>query len=378
MLRVFRDKQCESMSFLKKIQNSLPLTFPKYMEMALYDDEFGYYTTHQNILGSKGDFITAPELTPLFGLTLAKQIQAVFLNLSKPCLLELGAGSGRLCVDILVALERLNQLPEYYYILEVSPVLKEQQQRRIQQEIPHLSSRVIWLSEWPNEPFEGMILANEVLDAMPVHRFEWRNQDVFESVIVWNEEKQQLQESFCLSNNPQLIEYVKNLNLGDSVYRSEVNFWIPGWLSGMNTCLSKGVILLIDYGFPRREFYHPDRFEGTLMCHQKQKAHSDFLNQPGLCDITAHVDFTHVAEEAHHLLFSILGYTHQAAFLLANGILDELAKIEQEQAYQKQATCLKLLLQSQEMGEIFKVMALGKNYEWPLKGFSLQDKRVSL
>lgn len=366
------------MSFLKKIQNSLPLTFPKYMEMALYDHEFGYYTTHQNILGSKGDFITAPELTFLFGLTLANQIQSVFLNLSKPCILELGAGSGRLCVDVLKGLEQLSQLPEYYYILEVSPVLKAQQESWILKEIPHLSSRVAWLSEWPNLPFEGVVLANEVLDAMPVHRFEWRNHKVFESMIVWNSEKQSLQETFCLSQNPQLIEYVKNLNLGDGVYRSEVNFWISGWLSGMNTCLSKGVILLMDYGFPRREYYHPDRMEGTIMCHQKQKAHSDFLNQPGLCDITAHVDFTHVAEEAHHLLFSILGYTHQAAFLLANGILDELAKIKREQDYQTQAAFLKILLQSQEMGEIFKVIALGKNFQEPLKGFSLQDKRASL
>lgn len=366
------------MSFFKKIQNNLPLAFPKYMEMALYDHEFGYYTTHQHILGPKGDFITAPELTPLFGLTFAKQIQAIFSNLSHPCLLELGAGSGRLCVDVLKGLEQFNQLPQYYYILEISPVLKNLQQQRIQQEIPHLSSRVVWLSEWPNPSFEGVILANEVLDAMPVHRFEWRDGEVFESMIVWNEDQQQLQETFCLSTNAQLIQYVKNLDLGDSVYRSEVNFWIPGWLSGMNSCLSKGVVLLIDYGFPRREFYHSDRFEGTIMCHQRHRAHADFLNQPGLCDITAHVDFTHVAEEAHHLFFSILGYTHQAAFLLANGILDELAKIEDDLAYQKQATYLKLLLQSQEMGEIFKVMALGKNFQWPLKGFSLQDKRVSL
>ena len=366
------------MSFLKKIQNELPLPFPKYMEMALYDHEFGYYTTCQNILGAKGDFITAPELTSLFGLTMAKQIQEVFLNLSNPCVLELGAGSGRLCVDVLTGLEQLNQLPEYYYILEVSPVLKAQQESCILKEIPHLSSRVVWLSQWPIGAFEGVILANEVLDAMPVHRFEWRDQKVYESVIDWNEERQQLQENFCLSKNLQLIEYVKNLNLGDGVYRSEVNFWIAGWLSGMNTCLSKGVIFLIDYGFPRREFYHPDRIEGTIMCHQRQKAHADFLNQPGFMDITAHVDFTHVALEAFELEFTILGYTHQAAFLLANGILDALAKIEDEMIYQKQATYLKILLQSHEMGEIFKVMALGKHYQEPLKGFSLQDKRASL
>lgn len=366
------------MSFLKKIQNILPLTFPKYMEMALYDHEFGYYATCPNILGVKGDFITAPELTPLFGFTIAKQIQEVFFHLSKPCVLELGAGSGRLCVDVLTGLEQWSQLPEYYYILEVSPVLKAQQESCILKEIPHLFSRVVWLTEWPNLPFEGVILANEVLDAMPVHRFEWRNQEVYESVIVWNEEKQHLQETFRLSNNLQLIEYVKNLNFGDSVYRSEVNFWIPGWLSGMNHCLSRGVIFLMDYGFPQREYYHPDRMEGTIMCHQRQKAHVDFLNQPGLCDITAHVDFTHVAMEAFELQFAILGYTHQAAFLLANGILDELAKIEDEVAYQKQATYLKILLQSHEMGEIFKVMALGKHYQEPLKGFSLQDKRASL
>lgn len=366
------------MSFLKKIQQSLPLAFHKYMEMALYDHEFGYYTTHPHILGRHGDFITAPELSYLFGLTLAQQIQEVFLKLQKPCILELGAGTGRLCIDILTALEQKNCLPQTYYILELSPVLRQFQQDAIQKAIPHLYQHIIWLNEWPQQAFEGVILANEVLDAMPVHRFEWRNREVFESIIVWDEETQKLKETFCLSANAELIEYVNHLQLGSETYRSEVNFWIPGWLAGINHCLSKGVVILIDYGFPRREFYHPDRSEGTIMCHQRQKAHSDFLNQPGCIDITAHVDFTHVAEIAYELQFSILGYTHQAAFLLANGILEELAKIADERIYQKQASFLKILLQSHEMGEIFKVMALGKNFECSLKGFSLQDRRVSL
>ena len=364
--------------FVKKIKESLPMPFFQYMEMALYDHEFGYYTSQSNIIGQTGDFITAPELSPLFAKTLAKQISEVTTYLSTPSILELGAGTGRLCVNLMIYLEQFNLVPEKYYILEISPSLKKQQHDLIQKHIPHLLERICWLASWPEQAFEGVVLANEVLDAMPVHRFEWRDEQVLESHIIWDDKKQGFQETFMPSQNAELIQYVSALGLTENIYRSEVNLWVPGWLSGIYHCLKKGVVFLIDYGFPRSEYYHPDRCDGTLMTHQRQKASTDFLSQPGLMDMTAHVDFTHIAEKAFDLGFYILGYTQQAAFLLANGILDELALETNTLIYHQEARNLKILLQSHEMGEIFKVMALGKNFQHSLKGFSLQDKRAHL
>lgn len=348
------------------------------MEMALYDGEYGYYTTQDNIIGQHGDFITAPELSPLFGRAIAKQVLEIFEEYSNAAILELGAGTGRLCLNILSYLDKVNALPEKYYILEVSPSLKSQQSQLLKANLPHLWDRIVWLTHWPEQSFEGVVLANEVLDAMPVHRFEWFNGETLESHIVWDENKQCLTEIFIPTNNVQLSDYVKSLAITENHYRSEANLWMQGWLSGLFSCLNTGVVLLIDYGFPRGEFYHPDRNDGTIMCHQRQQSSTDFLNQPGCMDITAHVDFTHVAETAYDLGFSILGYTQQAAFLLANGILEELANEGDSVTYHQEARNLKILLQSHEMGEIFKVMALGKNFQNSLKGFSLQDKRASL
>lgn len=363
---------------IHKIKQKLPMPFQKYMEMALYDTEFGYYVSHHEIIGKNADFITAPELTPLFGFTIGNQVQEVFAKYSHPVILELGAGTGQLCLNLLKHLEKHAALPDVYYILEISPTLKAQQQALIQRHLPHLLPKVIWLDSWPSYPFQGVILANEVLDAMPVHRFLWKDQTVYESQIVWSETQNKLQEEFVQSSHQALIDYVVSLDLGDRNYCSEVNFWIPAWLDGIWHALDKGVVFLMDYGFPRKEYYHADRVEGTLMCHQQHRSHPDFLFQPGFADITAHVDFTHVAESAHALGFDILGYTNQAAFLLANGILDELACETDEILYHQEAQNLKILLQSQEMGELFKVIALGKDFQHSLRGFMLQDKRVSL
>ncbi|HBB52301.1 MAG TPA: SAM-dependent methyltransferase [Legionellales bacterium] len=364
--------------FLKKIQNKSPMSFLQYMEMALYDAEYGYYVSHPEIIGQHADFITAPELTPLFGFAIANQIKEVLGDDLESSILELGAGTGQLCLNILKHLEKIEALPKTYFILELSPVLKHKQQELIQTHLPHLYDRICWLDAWPQMPFSGVVIANEVLDAMPVRRFLWKDGQVLESYIAWDESYQKLKEDFIESSDRQLIDYVQSLELGCSVYCSEMNPWMSGWLDGLFHALKSGVVFLIDYGFPRSEYYHPDRFEGTLMCHQQHHSHGHFLSRPGMMDITAHVDFTHVAESAHDLGFQILGYTNQAAFLLSNGILEELSKEADERTYHREAQNLKLLLQSQEMGELFKVIALGKHFDKPLRGFLLQDKRVSL
>lgn len=370
------------MSLLTTLTNRLiqdqDLPFVNFMHLALYDPLEGYYSSDLTKLGNEGDFITAPELSPLFGKSLANQCQQIMSQLTHPDLFEYGAGSGRLCVDILTHLESLNSLPQFYYILEVSANLQQRQRDLIHQVIPHLAHKVIWLNQPPKTPFNGVILANEVLDAMPVHRFLLSEQGILESYIGLNEHHE-LIEQFKPSQDQRLIDYIQtNLPMITAPYLSEANLYLDGWMRSNYDMLNQGAMILIDYGFPRHEYYHSDRNQGTLMCHYQHQAHTNPLHRPGEEDLTAHVDFTHVAEAGHQAGFHVAGYTNQASFLLGNGLIsfipDEANEPKQYQA--KQA--IKQLTHPSEMGELFKVIALTKNLDIDLHGFLLHDKRVSL
>jgi SAM-dependent MidA family methyltransferase len=348
--------------------------FVTFMHDALYAPNVGYYSSGLQILGQRGDFVTAPELTPLFGQTLARFCQPILADLPHPVIFEFGAGSGALCVDILKHLQTLNALPDEYLILEVSGHLKARQQAHVREALPDFFPRVKWLNQWPDMPFNGIVLANEVLDAMPVHRFLQTSERLLESYVGFND-MQQLKEIFKPCTNERLMAYVTDVLTKDTVpYLSEANLFVDDWLAQCYAMLNQGVVLMIDYGFPRHEYYHPDRHQGTLMCHYQHFAHSDILANPGEQDITAHVDFTQVAFAADKAGFRVAGYTNQAAFLLSNGLLD-LVKNNQDP---HESPAVKTLLQPHEMGELFKVIALTKQYENPLMGFQLQDKRASL
>ena len=319
------------------------IPFVDFMQQALYSPKWGYYNLPASPLGADGDFITAPELTPLFGYTLANQCEAILKQLTHPELFEFGAGTGRLCIDVLTRLEILGALPETYHMLEVSGTLKSLQQQNIQDSIPHLANRVQWHTTLPNTPFEGIILANEVLDAMPVHRFLKTDKGLFESMIGLDKHNQ-LTETFEPCENSALTKHVGQVLTHDvTPYASEANLFIKGWTAACFTLLTRGAVLLIDYGFPQHEYYHPDRNQGTLMCHYQHKAHPNPLSHPGEEDITAHVDFTHVADSALVAGFEVTGYTNQASFLLANGLLSLLedeahdlkAQVNAQQAVKK-------------------------------------------
>jgi len=367
------------MSLIEILRKHQPLPFVEYMQHVLYTPEFGYYSSRLPKLGKEGDFITAPELTPLFGYTLAYQFDAVLKAVENPCILEFGAGSGRLCVDVLTALEKTGSLPEQYFIIELSAALRLRQEHVIKKELSStLANKVRWLQRWPETPFNGVILANEVLDAMPVHRFMKVNDEILESMIYVDDDKH-VSEQFQPSQNERLIQYLNTvLPELPEPYLSEANLYIDGWLNECYQCLEKGVLFLFDYGFPRNEYYHPDRNQGTIMCHYQHQAHCDFLNRPGEQDITAHVDFTHVAEAGYDAGFHVAGYTSQASFLLANGLLNFLTEIKDERMLIQTNQAVKQLLQPGEMGELFKVVALSKGLELNLEGFQLQDRRVSL
>lgn len=356
------------------------LLFVDFMHQALYAPGLGYYSAGLQTFGPQGDFITAPELTALFGWTLANQCQALLTELTQPVLFEFGAGSGRLCVDLLTRLESLDSLPSEYHILEVSSALRDRQKACIKAHLPHLLSKVVWWSHWPSAPFEGVMIANEVLDAMPVHRFMQTEQGLMESYIQLNSEAA-LEEVFKPCCNQRLIEYVQSvLPEGVYPYQSEANLFIDGWMRQCAQILSKGAFIVIDYGFPRHEYYHPERSRGTLMCHHRHRSHTNPLLHPGEEDITAHVDFTHVAEAAVQAGLHVAGFTNQAAFLLANGLLTLLSDLkEDDKTIINQQQAVKKLLQPQEMGELFKVLVLTKAMTGhPLKGCALQDKRSSL
>ena len=353
------------------------IPFVEFMQMALYTPGEGYYSSGLQKLGKHGDFVTAPELTPLFGHSLANQCRQIMHELQEPIIFEFGAGTGALCVDILHHLEQVDSLPAAYWILELSADLRNRQKEAINQKIPHLAHKVQWLDSWPETAFSGIVIANEVLDAMPVHRFMHSNEGILESYITLNE-RQELVEQFKPCNNERLLTYLKEHTDLQAPYLSEANLFLNDWFAQVYGMLKQGVVLIVDYGFPRHEYYHPDRNQGTLMCHYQHQSHTDPLIHLGEQDITAHVDFTHVAEASFDAGFHIAGFTNQASFLLANGLLELMNTPDDERKLQQNKQAVKQLTHPHEMGELFKVIALTKDLEIDLNGFQLLDKRVSL
>ncbi len=355
-----------------KSSDSGNLSFAQFMEMALYEPGLGYYSAGSVKFGSQGDFVTAPEISPFFGQCLATQIAQVFSSLGENTLLEFGAGSGRLACDILLELESLDALPETYRILEVSADLRERQHALIRKELPHLIERVKWLDTLEG-PLNGVILANEVLDAMPVERFQISGSCIMEQRVGFRNHH------FCFEiteASDSLIKAVDNLDIDfPHHYVSEINRMLPAWFSSLCNILETGVIFCVDYGESRRDYYHPERNNGTLVCHYRHRVHDDPLVRIGLQDISASVDFTAVAEAAFACGLDVEGYTTQAAFLLSCGLTERLAEIkrkfpDQYLHYSRQAQMLTL---PGEMGERFKVMALSKGFDEPLIGFAMND-----
>jgi SAM-dependent MidA family methyltransferase len=359
-----------------KISKEGPLPFVDFMQQALYHPNYGYYTTNSKLFSKHSDFITAPELTPLFGFTIANECTNVIKALKDPIILEFGAGSGSLCVAILQQLQKLQALPRQYKILEISGNLRMRQEEMIKAKIPDLAHLVSFITTLEHEDFAGIILANEVLDAMPVHLCSVEHGKILQAHVALEQNKLQLQALPCVTSN--ILSHVEAVFPDARYYQSEFNPFLEPWLSSLSSVLSQGMVLLIDYGFPQHEYYHPDRQHGTLMCHYQNTAHSDPLMHLGAQDITAHVDFTHLANAALKADFHVQGYTNQASFLLANGLLECLQDLEEGIYKIQQQQHAKKLLGPQEMGELFKVMALTKNLDVDLSGFKFYDKRVSL
>ncbi|MEW6313102.1 MAG: SAM-dependent methyltransferase [Pseudomonadota bacterium] len=350
------------------------IPFARYMELALYAPGLGYYSSGSAKFGDHdkgGDFVTAPEISPLFSRCLARQAAQV-LTATQGDVLELGAGSGKLALGMLRELERVERLPQRYGILEVSADLRERQRELLERYAPHLIDRVSWLDAMPAK-FSGLILGNEVLDALPVHLVAWREDGIHERGValkaghfVWQERRLQI---------GALLDTARSLDLPPG-YVSEINLAAHRLTAALADALEHGVLLWIDYGFGRNEYYHPQRSRGTLMCHYRHRAHDDPFHLPGLQDITSHVDFSAVTETGIEHGLRLAGYTTQASFLINCGITELLAKTSPDDiaAYLPQTAQAQKLLSPAEMGELFKVLALGKNMTAPLLGFASGDK----
>jgi SAM-dependent MidA family methyltransferase len=355
------------------------LPFDAFMQIALYEPGLGYYSAGAHKLGAGGDFTTAPEISPLFGRCLARHCDEVLAELGGGDVLEIGAGSGRLAFDVLTALAALGRLPARYRILEVSADLRARQQELLASLLPHISSRVEWLDRPPQEPWQGALLANEVIDALPVQRFvlkegRWHALGVALDAsggLCW-----QTHEADAVMSSG-LHKLALPADAPDG-YESEICLLLGPWLAAVTASLKRGVALFIDYGLPRREYYSAARDRGTLRCHYRQRAHDDPFAHPGMEDITAWVDFTRVAESADACGLEVLGYATQMGLLLGLGIEADVAAAPDERRRVMRAGEARRLLMPEEMGEHFKAIALGRGFDAPLTGFRYQDLRSRL
>ncbi len=359
--------------------------FDRFMQMALYEPGLGYYAAGSRKFGPGGDFVTAPELSPLFGQCLARQC-AHWFESAPAAIVEFGAGSGALAAQLLATLAELGAVPDTYRIVEVSAALRERQREVLAARVPALLGRVEWLDALPPR-IEGVVLANEVLDAMPVRLFRWRDGVVFERGVV------------CASDGPgfAFADELASRALADLVrerlaeawgeagapagdYVSELGEQAEAWVETVAGRLERGAMLLLDYGFPRAEFYHSQRAHGTLQCHYRHRVHGDPFFWPGLQDITAHVDFTAAREAASRAGLAALGYNSQARFLIDCGLLERLARYPREDAgeWLRIAQSAQMLLSEAEMGELFKAIAFGRGVPDDAPGFVTRDRRGAL
>ncbi|MCX7157352.1 MAG: SAM-dependent methyltransferase [Rhodocyclales bacterium] len=377
------------------------ISFARYMELALYAPGLGYYSGGSRKFGDYhegGDFLTAPELTPLFGQALARQVAQV-LAASSPRVIEAGAGSGRLAADLLPALSALGCEPEHYQILELSGELRARQQATLAEHAPEFFDRVEWLDELPDR-FSGCLLGNEVLDAMPTHALRWSDESSQPGVLERGVGLADGRLVFAERPASGALLAAANALAVQAPYRGEISLAARSWVSELARRLEQGAMLLIDYGLARHELYHAQRDGSTLRCHYRHRVHDDPLWFPGLSDITSHVDFTAVAEAGFDAGLEVLGYISQANFLINCGV----GELLQERKVMRSgipgdgagALCMpgtplrgpatanmedlrargavNVLISPNEMGELFKVIALGRGVPGPLPGFSRGDR----
>ncbi len=361
------------------IQKGGVIGFDEFMNLALYHHQYGYYRSELVKFHKAGDFTTAPEISPLFGRLIAKQLVELENILDAGAILEFGAGSGVLAGEVVKTLSKIGKLPKYYYILELSAKLQQRQYLYLKKQLPHLIAHFVWLKALP-ENFSGVVIANEVLDAMPSKRFEFNFGNLSELCVVGGDmcfryqkkapQGSQARQILALLAQDKSFATLKNIER----YESEFNFYLKPWLSALYEKMRSGLILIIDYGYTQKEYYHPERIGGTLKCYYRHRAHNNPFIHIGKQDMTTSVHFSYLTNVALELGFELVGFTTQAAFLLNLGIEKLLCEAQKKEAHLALAQGVKQLLLPNFMGEIFKVIAFSKNKSVKLSGFKEFDK----
>lgn len=358
------------------------LPFDRFMELALYAPGLGYYVAGAHKFGREGDFVTAPELSPLFGTCLARQCAAV-LEAGGEGIIEFGGGSGRLALSVMQALYDSGRHDFRYAIVELSPELRARQRDLVAHEAPELLKHLEWWQGPPATPWHATVLANEILDAIPVSCFSLEEGFILERGVgveaagglVWRRRAAPV----ALAS---AVEAALPLAPADYPpdWASEIALRLPAFMADLSRFVTRGAVVLADYGYPQAEFYHPDRAQGTLQCYYRHRVHADPLWMPGIQDITAAVDFTAVAEAAHDAGWTIAGFAEQAQYLMACGITELLAARMQASPEESERTAraVKRLLLPQEMGTRVKIMTLTRDYAGAVPGYDLRDARHRL
>jgi SAM-dependent MidA family methyltransferase len=354
------------------------LSFERFMELALYEPGLGYYSAGSIKLGAAGDFVTAPEVSDLFGRCLARQCAQVLAETGGE-IMELGAGTGRMAAALLVELAALRVPFERYAILEVSADLAARQRERLARLPGALRERVVWLDRLPQRPIRGVILANEVADALPCRRVRWQDDSLLELGVAATQMPPGFRDQTASADEALRRAWSE---ITDSLpaalpdgYTSELCLRVTPWILSLARSLQRGLMLLCDYGLPRRHYYHPQRVSGTLRCHFRQRAHDDPYINIGLQDITAWVDFTRVAQAGLEAGLEVRGFCTQAAALLGLGIETLVAQADGDRARVQVAGEARRLMMPEEMGEAFKMLALTRDFDAPLPAFAVQDLR---
>jgi SAM-dependent MidA family methyltransferase len=358
------------------------ISFAEYMHHCLYAPGLGYYSAGTTKFGAAGDFVTAPEVSSIFGMVLARQCAELLPQIPTPAILEIGAGSGKLAVDLLRALEDSDALPEGgYQVLEVSADLRARQEQLLREELPGFVDSVTWLDQLPRD-FSGVIVANEVLDALPVERFVRRGDSVSQVCVTADGTSFALAERGAPDALRQAVENIES-SMGRQLpegYASEVCVAARHWVEDLARSLEYGFVFLFDYGVGRNEYYAAERSGGWLRCHFRHHAHDDPLILPGIQDLTSWVDFTAVAEAAVASGLDIAGFVAQAQFLIGGGLDQVLADFAElpTDAQLKLAAEIKLLTLPAEMGENFKCLGLCRGDMKTPGGFALADRTTTL
>ncbi|MDC0182279.1 SAM-dependent methyltransferase [Candidatus Thioglobus sp.] len=345
--------------------NNNPIGFDVFMDLALYHQEFGYYRSNKTIFGHRGDFITSPEVSDLFGFSLAKQCKQI---LNGGNILEFGAGSGILAAQILFELGRMESLPKKYFIIELSSQLRQTQKETIKKVLPEVFDRIEWLTKLPKN-FKGVVIANEVLDALPVKRITFSKGSFYELGVGFKGGDfnwERMQEPLTHLNIPDSIDFQEG-------YTTEINIQSGAWIKSLYDLMIEGIVILIDYGMTEAEYFHPQRNQGTLKCFSNHKSSDNPFIHIGKQDITASVNFSNIASIAKESGFKVSGYTTQSMFLISLGIDNYLKNEENEEQKVKIAQEIKQLVLPGTMGEVFKVMALSKKQSVKLEGFKELD-----